>query len=537
MAGFEIVTPDGIDDLNSYLSGTQAKIDADSMNQLESLLKTDKNFDQSRMAYALKVAQEYLERQKYSGTTKWFSDDSGYPIHLCPKHKVFFDATGKYRQVMFRAANRSGKTVAGGYASACWLTGDYPDWWTGKRFDRMTKGWASGKTGQTVRDTVQKELLGELGHFGTGMIPKDRIAKVVMRPGVPGGVDTFQVYNQCGDISTCGFKSYDQRIDAFVGVALDFVWEDEEPPQLVHNESFARLTTTMGLLINTVTPIQGLTPYLLMFEKQSDMLGGAERTIALTEEEQAEFDKKPRVKATVAAGWGDAPWLDEQAKADLLADTPVHLKEARMTGKPSLGSGSIYPVELDQVLIEDVDWQSMKKNHFKYINGIDVGWNKTAVPFCAVDPDTDVMYVYDEYYMGEQRPEVHAVAVKTRGDWIPCAIDPASRGRNQKDGSQLMTLYVQSGLKVFPADNAVEAGIMEVYSRLSSGRLKFVKQKTKNLQHEYVTYKRDINGRVVKENDHIIDALRYAVVEVRHAKQRPVVNNFGGGSGARKYFD
>lgn len=69
MAGFEIVTPDGIDDLNSYLSGTQAKIDADSMNQLESLLKTDKNFDQSRMAYGLKVAQEYLERQKYSGTT------------------------------------------------------------------------------------------------------------------------------------------------------------------------------------------------------------------------------------------------------------------------------------------------------------------------------------------------------------------------------------------------------------------------------------------------------------------------------------
>lgn len=535
--GFEVISADGLDDLNSYMVGEQARVDADVMNQLESILKTDKSFDQNRMTHVLKVAQEYLERQKYMGAGKWFTEDSGYPIDECPKHKIFFDATGKYRQVMFRAANRAGKSLSGAFASSRWLTGDYPDWWTGKRFEGPVKGWASGKTGQTVRDTVQKEMLGDLGHFGTGMIAKDRIAKVTMRPGVPGGVDTVQVYNQWGDVSVLGFKSYDQRIDAFVGVALHFVWEDEEPPQLVHNESFARLTTTMGVLINTVTPLQGLTPYLLMFEKQSDMIGGAERTLAMTEEETKEFMSKPRVKATVAAGWEDAPWIDNQAKADLLADTPLHLRESRMTGKPSLGSGSIYPVELESIFIEDRDWQEMKKGHFKYINGVDVGWNRTAVAFCAIDPDTDTMYVYDEYYMGEQRPEVHAVAVKAKGEWVPCAIDPASRGRSQVDGQKLMTLYVQAGLKVFPANNAVEAGILDVYTRLSSGRLKFVKQKTKSLQHEYITYKRDINGKIVKENDHMLDALKYATVEINKARTKPVTNNFGGGSGAKRYFD
>ncbi len=490
----EIIGADGLDDLNNYLSGEQAKIDAQMMEELESILKPDKMPDQVRLQYALQVAEEYLNRRKYMGTAKWFEPNTEFGIEVCKKHKLFFDATNNYRQVMFRAANRAGKTIAGAFAVATWLDGLYPDWWEGKRFEKPVRIWAAGKTGQTVRDTVQKELLGDLGHFGTGMIPKDRIAKVIMKPGVPGGVDSIQVYNDWGDPSICGFKSYDQRIDAFVGVALDAAWEDEEPPYMVHNETFARLTTTMGVLINTVTPITGLTPYLLNFEKQADMLGGAERTVALNEDEQKEFDKNKRTKAIVAAGWSDAPWLDEQAKIDLLADTPPHLKESRMTGKPSLGSGSVYPVPLESVLIENDDFSH--KSHYKYIYGIDVGWNKTAIVWGALDPDTDILYIYDEYYMGEQRPEVHAGAVKGHGIWIPGVIDPASRGRSQVDGMKLITLYIQAGLQIVPANNAVEAGIMDVYQRLSSGKLKILK-KCRNLQAEYMTYKRDINGKVI----------------------------------------
>ena len=529
----EIIGADGLDDLNNYLSGEQAKIDAQMMEELESILKPDKMPDQVRLQYALQVAEEYLNRRKYMGTAKWFEPNTEFGIEVCKKHKLFFDATNNYRQVMFRAANRAGKTIAGAFAVATWLDGLYPDWWEGKRFEKPVRIWAAGKTGQTVRDTVQKELLGDLGHFGTGMIPKDRIAKVIMKPGVPGGVDSIQVYNDWGDPSICGFKSYDQRIDAFVGVALDAAWEDEEPPYMVHNETFARLTTTMGVLINTVTPITGLTPYLLNFEKQSDMLGGAERTVALNEDEQKEFDKHKRTKAIVAAGWSDAPWLDEQAKIDLLADTPPHLKESRMTGKPSLGSGSVYPVPLESVLIDNDDFSH--KSHYKYIYGIDVGWNKTAIVWGALDPDTDILYIYDEYYMGEQRPEVHAGAIKGHGVWMPGVIDPASRGRSQVDGMKLITLYIQAGLQIVPANNAVEAGIMDVYQRLSSGKLKILK-KCRNLQAEYMTYKRDINGKVIKENDHLADALRYVVVELHRARTKPINTSMGSGNGARNFF-
>ncbi len=535
MSTFEIVTPDGLDDLNSYMVSQRAVLDDESMNKLEDALKVNKTFDQSKMSYVLAVAKEYLERKKYSGTGKWFTEDSGFPISMLPMQKLFFDRTKTYRQVQFRASNRTSKTISGAYAVTCWLTGDYPDWWEGRVFDGVTRGWACGENGNIVRDGLQSDLMGPLGHFGTGMIPKDRIGQIRMK--TRGAIDNILVANRWGDFSSLGFKSWEEELQAFAGVLLHFVWEDEEPPLLHHNESFMRLTTTEGVLINTVTPLKGLTPYLLNFEKSADLIGRATRTVALTEEEQKVFDLKPRSKVIIGASWMyDAPWLSEKAKQEALDDTPLHLREARMTGNPTMGSGSIYPVDLESLFVDDMDFQKIKGPHFKYINGIDVGWNKTAVAFLAIDPDTDTVYLYDEYYMGEQRPEVHAVSIKSKGLWVPNVMDPASRGRSQIDGNKLMTLYIQSGLQVQPANNAVEAGIMDVYTLMSAGKFKAVRQKTRNFQHEFAMYKRDIHGKIVKENDHLLDALRYGVVERHKAKQKPVTNQFGGGSGAKKYF-
>ena len=39
---------------------------------------------------------------------------------------------------MLMAANRVGKTVSAACEVSYHLTGDYPKWWTGKRFDRPT---------------------------------------------------------------------------------------------------------------------------------------------------------------------------------------------------------------------------------------------------------------------------------------------------------------------------------------------------------------------------------------------------------------
>jgi hypothetical protein len=99
----------------------------------------------------------------------------------------------------------------------------------------------------------------------------------------------------------------------------------------------------------------------------------------------------------------------------------------------------------------------------------------------------------------------------SRGDWIPGVIDPASRGRGQRDGEQLLADYVSLGLLLDVANNARESGLYQVWERLSTGRLK-VCRSMQNWLAEYRIYRRDERGRIVKENDHLMDATRYLIV-------------------------
>lgn len=209
----------------------------------------------------------------------------------------------------------------------------------------------------------------------------------------------------------------------------------------------------------------------------------------------------------VTAGWDDIPHLDEKTKRELLAATPPHLREARSEGKPSLGSGAIYPISLSEVMCEPF----MIPAFWKRAYALDVGWKRTAAVWGAHDPTDDVVYLYAEHYRGQAVPAIHAAAVKARGAWINGVIDPAANGRSQRDGEQLMAAYQDLGLKLVNAENAVEAGIYEVWQRLETGRLKIFKT-LGNTRQEYNMYRRDEKGKIVKKHDHLMDAIRYLIM-------------------------
>ena len=91
------------------------------------------------------------------------------------------------------------------------------------------------------------------------------------------------------------------------------------------------------------------------------------------------------------------------------------------------------------------------------------------------------------------------------------AIDPASAGSSQKDGTRLIDEYRNLGLNLAAADNSVEAGIFGVYHMLTTGSIKIFNT-CRNTLAELRIYRRDENGKVVKSNDHLMDALRYLVM-------------------------
>lgn len=220
----------------------------------------------------------------------------------------------------------------------------------------------------------------------------------------------------------------------------------------------------------------------------------------------------------VSGSWDDALHLDDDTRADLLASVPPHQRDARQKGAPALGSGAIYPVPESGIVVEPFEIPP----HWPRAYGLDVGWNRTAAVWAATDREAGIAYLYDEHYRGQAEPTVHAEAIRARGAWIPGAIDPAARGRGQTDGRQLLQAYLDLGLDLVPAQNAVEAGIHAVWLRLSAGRLKVFASCT-NWLTEYRTYRRDEAGRVVKRHDHLMDATRYlALTGLDLARTAPV---------------
>ena len=95
-------------------------------------------------------------------------------------------------------------------------------------------------------------------------------------------------------------------------------------------------------------------------------------------------------------------------------------------------------------------------------------------------------------------------------------IDPACLGSSQIDGRTLMEVYRKLGLHLGPAENAVEAGITEVWNLLVSGQLKVLASLT-NWFREFRKYHRDDkgSGKIVKRDDHLMDATRYLIVSGR----------------------
>ena len=132
------------------------------------------------------------------------------------------------------------------------------------------------------------------------------------------------------------------------------------------------------------------------------------------------------------------------------------------------------------------------------------------------DPASGVVYLYSEHYQGQGEPASHAQAIRARGVWILGVIDPACLGSSQFDGRTLMEIYRKLGLHLGPAENAVEAGITEVWNLLVSGQLKVMASLT-NWFREFRKYHRDDkgSGKIVKRDDHLMDATRYLIVSGR----------------------
>ncbi len=125
--------------------------------------------------------------------------------------KAFFTTTTDRRGIL--AANRIGKTVSTCYETAYHVTGLYPGWWTGHRFDKPITVMVAGEGWSQVALVLQQELLGTpdvklRDQLGTGAIPRDCIivcfGKFNNIYDLACASDTSWNRSHCAQIAACG---------------------------------------------------------------------------------------------------------------------------------------------------------------------------------------------------------------------------------------------------------------------------------------------------------------------------------------------
>lgn len=425
--------------------------------------------------------------------------------HYTPyaKQRDFHAAGLLYRERLFMAGNQLGKTLSGAAEVAMHLTGEYPEWWAGKRFDKPVIVIAGSESAELTRDGVQRLLVGPPDReedWGTGFIPQRAIMARTRRMGVSNALDTVTVRHVSGGQSTLYLKSYDQGRSKWQANTVDFVWFDEEPPEDVYFEGITRTNATKGSVMVTFTPLKGMSAVVARYLLE---------------------DSPDRTSVTMTIE--DAEHFTPDERAKIIASYPAHEREARTKGIPTMGSGLIFPVLEDDICVEPFEIPS----HWAQIGGLDFGWDHpTAAAHLAWDRDADVVYLVKDYRQREQTPIFHAAALKQWGSWLPWSWPHDGLQHDKGSGDQLAQQYKDQGLSMLPeratfldGTNGVEAGLMEMLDRMLTGRWKVFRTCGSWLEERRLYHR--VDGKVVKERDDAISASRYALMMLRFAKTKP----------------
>ena len=222
---------------------------------------------------------------------------------------------------------------------------------------------------------------------------------------------------------------------------------------------------------------------------------------------------------------GNGGHLNETVMEQILSSYSPHEREMRRYGRPSIGSGLVFPVMEEKIMIDPI----ILEDHWPRICGIDFGFDHpTALVWLAFDRDEDIYYVYDCYRQSKSPPAVHAAQIKTRPSYIPISWPHDGNRRDSMGNPGLADQYRNLGCNMLhshfenpPAlgqnkgGNSVEEGIMSMLQRMEDDKFK-VFSTLSDWWEEFRMYHRK-GGKIVPFRDDLMSATRYAAMATRFA--------------------
>lgn len=298
------------------------------------------------------------------------------------------------------------------------------------------------------------------------------------------------------------FLTFEQDLDKHAGAALHRVHFDEEPPEDIWQECMMRLIDYGGDTLLTMTPLLGLSwTYDKVYEKRH--IDGI---------------------TVVQVDMDDNPHLNQVAKERLLEGLTEEERKARKEGRFVHFAGMVFPEFTDdRHVCAPPDPRTIRQQSI--VVGIDPGIRWTGISFLAFD-DENYALVFDELYLKQQTVPQVADAIKDRlqvwgvePDFY--IIDPSARNRTQINADAVEAEFQRHGIYAVHGQNDRESGILTIKRRLQSDPPSLlVSTACKELIYEFGRYRIDPKAalkdqsafEVVKVDDHVLDATRYALM-------------------------
>jgi phage terminase large subunit-like protein len=360
------------------------------------------------------------------------------------------------------------------------------------------------------------KLLGDIredGGLGTGLIPLDNLtgSRIGMARGIDSFVDTINVRREDGGRAVIRLKTGEMERRVWQGEAVDVAWLDEDfGDDSVYGEVLARLVTTAGIVMVTMTPMLGTTPIRKRFKEKHP--GTGEVLMGLDD-------------ALVSNG-GHIP---DEAVPAIKARYKESERATRLYGADMQGQGAVFETALDAIK-HSLDPATVPP-YWPWLWAVDFrhsGSATTGHPFAAVlathDRETDTIYVMHAIRMMGLAID-HVARIKDHVMWDAPISWPhdGGRGASLVSGDTIAMTYKKLGLNMRPGHAEFSTGGFNFEAGIDAMANRFRAQKLLIAAHlhqvfdEYGGYHR-VDGVVHKVDDDLLSAIRVLCMDIRNAK-------------------
>src|SRR5262249_47046728 len=154
----------------------------------------------------------------------------------------------------------------------------------------------------------------------------------------------------------------------------------------IFTETLTRLNVSQGPLIMVFTPLKGVSSVVKRYVLETS----PDRVV-------------------IGMTLDDATHYDDATKVKIIAQYPEHERDARIRGIPTMGSGRVFRVDEEKLLVEPFTCPK----HWVKLGGMDLGWSHYSA-FCELwhDRDLDVVFLVRTLRMRGKTTHQHVDAVR-----------------------------------------------------------------------------------------------------------------------------